>query len=371
MFKRTEINLFASNKPLKKLVLLLLLCPLLSWGQARKYSNAFLEIGIDARAMAMSNAVIASTSDISSAYWNPAGLVGIEKDWQAAAMHAEYFASIAQYDYAAYAQNIDENSTAAISFIRFGVDDILNTTDLIDQDGNVDYDRITRFSAADYALIGSYARRSASIENLSYGANFKIVYRQIGDFANSIGFGFDAGLQYKMGKWQLGASFKDITTTFNAWTINEEAFGESLEITNSDLPTENLELTIPRILIGLGRSFQLNEKYSLHSEMSADFTFGGKENTLVSSEITNINPNLGLELGYLNFVFLRTGFGNIKRLRSFTNETNFTLQPNLGIGFLYRGISIDYALTDIGSASGTLYSNIFSIKFNFEDFKKS
>jgi general stress protein CsbA len=63
----TEINLFASNIPLKKLVLLLLLSPLISLSQGRKYSNAFLEIGIDARAMAMSNAVIASTNDISAA----------------------------------------------------------------------------------------------------------------------------------------------------------------------------------------------------------------------------------------------------------------------------------------------------------------
>lgn len=356
---------------MKKLVLLIFLLPLFGWGQARKYSNAFLEIGIDARALSLSNAVIASTQDISAAYWNPAGLVGIENGWQAAAMHAEYFASIAQYDYAAFAQSIDENSTAAISFIRFGVDDILNTTDLIDQNGNVDYDRITRFSAADYALIGSYARRSKNIAHLSYGGNFKIVYRQIGDFANSIGFGFDAGIQYQIGKWQLGASFRDITTTFNAWTINEEAFGESLTLTSSDLPTENLELTIPRILLGVARGFQFNEKYRLHTEASADFSFGGRENTLVSSEITNINPNLGLELSYLNFVFLRTGFGNVKRIRNFENQESFTLQPNLGIGFLYRGISIDYALTDIGSASGTLYSNIFSIKFNFEDFKKS
>jgi hypothetical protein len=125
------------------------------------------------------------------------------------------------------------------------------------------------------------------------------------------------------------------------------------------------------MLLGVARAFDINEKYRLHSEISADFTFGGKENTLVSSSFANINPNLGLELGYLNFVFLRTGFGNVKRISSFTNEQSFSLQPNLGIGFLYRGISIDYALTDIGSASGTLYSNIFSLKFNFADFKKS
>ncbi len=356
--------------PLKKFFFLFLL-PSLAFGQARKYSNAFLEIGVDARAMAMSNAVIGSTQDVNATYWNPAGLAEIRSSWQASAMHAEYFASIAQYDYLAYAQALDDQSSFGLSLIRFGVDDILNTTDLIDQDGNVDYDRISRFSAADYALIGSYARRSEKIPGLNYGGSFKIVYRQIGEFANSIGFGFDLGLQYRKNGWQMGAVLRDATTTFNAWTINEDSFGDIFELTPNERPDENLELTIPRLLLGVGRSFKLNDNYRLHSEISADITFGGAQNVLVSSEVLNLNPNLGLELSYQNFIFLRAGAGNVKRLQEFNGEEYFSLQPNLGIGFKYRGIAIDYALTDIASASGTLYSNIFSLRFNFEDFKKS
>lgn len=356
--------------PLKKTILFLIL-PILAFAQGRKYSNAFLEIGVDARAMAMSNAVIASSNDVNSTYWNPAGLAQIRNSWQLASMHAEYFASIAQYDYAAFALPIDEYSSGGVAFMRFGVDDILNTTDLIDQDGNVDYDRIERFSAADYALIGSYARRSKNIEGLSYGGSFKIIYRQIGKFANSIGFGFDAGIQYQKGNWLLGATLRDVTTTFNAWTIREEEFGPIFDLTPNDLPTENLELTIPRLLIGAGRTFQLNKKYSLHAEMMADFSFGGEQNVLVGSEIVNINPNLGLEVGYRNFVFLRAGAGNVSKLQNFDGSEYFSLQPNLGLGFAYKGIHIDYALTNIGSASGTLYSNIFSLRFNFETFKRS
>ena len=58
--------------PLKKTILFLVL-PILAFSQGRKYSNAFLEIGVDARAMAMSNAVIASSNDVNATYWNPAG----------------------------------------------------------------------------------------------------------------------------------------------------------------------------------------------------------------------------------------------------------------------------------------------------------
>ncbi len=354
-----------------KYLILFLSLPVLLLAQGRKYSNAFLEIGVDARSMALSNAVIASSNDVNATYWNPAGLAQIRSSWQASAMHAEYFASIAQYDYAAYAQPLDEYSSGGIAFIRFGVDDILNTTELIDQDGNVDYDRIRRFSAADYALIGSYARRSKSIEGLNYGGSFKLVYRQIGEFASSVGFGFDAGVQYRKGAWQFGATLRDITTTFNAWTIHEEEFGDIFELTPNEMPDQNLELTLPRLLLGAGRSFKLNDRYSLHAEASADLTFGGEQNVLLGSDLVNLNPNLGLELGYRNFIFLRTGIGNVKKLQEFNGNEYFSLQPNLGIGFAYRGFHIDYALTDIASASGTLYSNIFSVRFNFETFKRS
>ena len=356
---------------MRKLCAILLLCPFLGWAQGRKYSNAFLEIGVDARSMALSNSVIASSNDVNATYWNPAGLMGVRDSWQASAMHAEYFASIAQYDYAAFAAPIDATSTAGVALIRFGVDDILDTTQLLDEDGNVDYDRINRFSAADYALIASYARQAKNNPNLRYGGSVKIIYRQIGDFANAIGFGFDLGLQYQKNKWLFGATLRDATSTFNAWSINDSKLKDVFAETGNELPTENLELTIPRLLLGVGRSFKLSENYSLHSELNADFTFGGRENTLVSADFGNINPGLGLELGYRNFVFLRAGAGNVKRLQDFNGNREFTVQPNLGIGFKYRGISIDYALTDIGSASGALYSNIFSVNFNFSDFKKS
>lgn len=349
---------------LKKFAFLFLLLPSLMFGQARKYSNEFLNIGVDARAMGMSNSVIASVNDVTAGYWNPAGLAKVTKSWQAAAMHAEYFASIAQYDYLSYAQPVDALSTVGFTFIRFGVDDIFDTTELIDKDGNVDYDRINKFSAADYALIGSYARRSKKYAQLNYGGNVKIIYRQIGDFAKAIGFGFDLGAQYSISGWQFGATLRDFTSTFNAWSFNEEKLD-----TIGGRPDENLELTIPRLLMGVGRSFRLNEKYSLHTEINIDITFDGERNTLVSGNFGSIDPGFGFELGYRKFAFLRGGVGNVQRTVDFDNSEIVTLQPNLGLGFKYKGISIDYALTDIGNTSDALYSNIFSLKLDFAAFK--
>ena len=180
-----------------------------------------MNIGVDAAALAMSNAVVAHTADVNSAYWNPAGLVNLE-DNQLALMHSSYFANIANYNYIAFAMPIDDRSTMAISIIRFGVDDILDTTQLIDDQGNVNYDRINLFSAADYGITFSYARK-LPVAGLNYGVNAKVIRRVIGDFASSWGFGLDLGIQFEGGNgWQFGAMVRDITTTFNSWSFDED-----------------------------------------------------------------------------------------------------------------------------------------------------
>ena len=332
--------------------------------QARKYSNEFLNIGVDARSLGMSGATIASVSDATAGYWNPAGLTAIRNRYDFALMHAEYFASIAKYDYVAAAMPIDAVSTAGISIIRFGVDDIMDTSELIDQDGNVDYDRINLFSAADYALLFSYARKS-KIEGLSYGANVKVIYRNIGDFADAFGFGLDVGAQYQWKRWRFGLMARDITSTFNAWSFDTEKFEDVFLATGNELPEDALEITTPQLLLGVARSFDFNSKFSLLVEGNSQFSFAGERNTLISSKAINIDPSLGFEFGYKGFVFLRGGVGNFQRETDFRGKESLNFQPNIGIGFRYKNIAVDYALTDIADQSTALYSNIFSLKFNF------
>ena len=131
-----------------KIFIYLFVLPLLLNAQTfRNYSNEFLNIGVDAAALGMSKTVVATTNNVNAIYWNPAGLVGIE-DYQGSLMHASYFAGIANYNHAAFAMPIDAKSALGISIIRFGVDDILNTTELIDSQGNIDFNRISLFSSA-------------------------------------------------------------------------------------------------------------------------------------------------------------------------------------------------------------------------------
>ncbi len=354
---------------LKKLLFILLLAPALIYGQAaRKYSNEFLNIGVDAAAFGMGKAVVATTSDVNSGYWNPAGLTNVS-DYQGALMHAEYFAGIAKYDYGAFAMPIDSISSFGFSIIRFAVDDILDTTELIDNEGNIDYDRINLFSAADYAFNFSYARK-LKIQGLNIGGNAKIVRRTIGDFASSWGFGIDAALQYKSEKWQYGVMLRDITTTFNAWSFDED----ELEKIQNAIPGENqeapetLELTLPKMQLGVARNFDLKKKFSLLAEVDIDARFA-ETNDLVSTSFISFSPSAGVEANYAQIVYLRAGVNNFQKEVDFNNDDSITLQPNFGVGFKYHGIQIDYALSNIGSVGNALYSNIFSLKVDFSAFR--
>ncbi len=330
------------------------------FGQAPKYSNEFLSIGVGARALGMSNSFVSTVDDVSSGYWNPAGLLGIKSDFQVGAMHAEYFAGIAKYDYAAIAKPIDSIQAFGISFIRFGVDDIPNTTELIDANGNIDYDRITTFSAADYAFIFSYARK---VKKLDVGANFKIIHRKVGDFGKSWGFGLDGGLKYKAGKWDLGLMARDVTSTFNAWSFElDQSIIDAFILTNNEIPENSVEITLPRLILGVSRDFALNDYLSLRPEFNVDLTTDGRRNVLIKTDLISLDPHMGAELNFKNTLFLRTGIGNIQQINEINGETSTTFQPNFGLGVKLNRLSLDYALTDIGDQSVALYSNVFSLK---------
>jgi hypothetical protein len=337
-----------------------------------KYSNEFLTIGVGARAQGMSSAQVAHVADGTAAYWNPAGLAMIEAPIQLNAMHSEWFAGIAKYDFINICKTLNINRPAAfgVSVIRLGIDQIPYTLNLVSPDGSINYNNVTQFSAADYAALFSYGMALSQEKTWLVGGSAKVIHRSIGAFGNAWGFGLDAGVQYRKGNWRLGLMGKDISTTYNAWSFNlSDTEKRVFQATGNRIPQTSLEITRPTLIAGGAFHTDFFEKkYNLLISMDAVMTTDGQRNVLVSTKTMNIDPRLGVEMGFQDFLYVRGGIGNFQRVKDDLNPTKkiLTLQPNFGIGIKIGRFQVDYALTNIGNVSEVLYSNILSAKLDFK-----
>jgi hypothetical protein len=335
---------------------------------APKYSNEFLQIGVSARALAMGRSQVAISDDSYSGYWNPAGLSSIEAPYELSLMHAEYFAGIAKYDYAGFAMQLDSNSTLGITAIRFGIDDIPDTRFLYDANGAINYDNIRFFSAADYAFLLSYARKSIKVKGLRWGANLKVVHRVAGQFANAWGFGFDLGAQYQWKKWDFGLMARDVTSTFNAWSHNSILLRDVYNQTGNIIPENSIEVTLPSLILAGSRHIPFlvkGQNFGVRPSLDILFTFDGQRNVLVPGKFTSIDPRGGLELNYNHLVFLRAGTYNAQRIKRFDGTDYLSFQPSFGIGFRWKSSRLDYAIADLGGFAEGLTSHVFSLSIQF------
>jgi hypothetical protein len=349
---------------------LVLILSISTKAQFLKYSNEFLNIGAGARAMAMGGAQVASTSDGTSTYWNPAGLTQIKDNPFFTAQHAEYFGGIGKYDFASLVKPASKGKMAlGLTFIRFGVDDIPNTLFLVNPaDGSVNYGNITKFSNADYAVLLTMAKelKKSDKRTLSIGGNAKVIYRSVGSFAKAWGFGLDLGIQSRGEKGGFGIVAKDVTSTFNSWsfTFTDEA-KQVLYLTKNEIPIKSTEITAPRIVIGGYRDFKINNKLSLKAEGSLDVTFDGKRNTIVSSDPVSIDPHFGLELNLNKTIFIRGGITNFQKALADKDTLNqkrvWIYQPSAGVGFKLKDVTIDYAFANLANQSEPLYTHIITL----------
>ncbi len=339
-----------------------------------KYSNEFLALGVGARAHGQGNAVVARIDDANASYWNPAGLAFIENQLQFSAMHAEWFAGIAKFDYIGIAKPLNSRSPSTIAFsvIRLGIDQIPNTLNLVEPDGTINFDNLSEFSAADYAFFISYAqqfRQKKPNRKLAIGGNVKIIRRIIGSFGNAWGFGLDGGLLFKRRNWQWGITARDITFTFNAWnfTLTEDE-KTTFQRTGNVIPSSSIEITNPRILLGGAWIKKVSQKITFSTELDLHFTTDGQRNVLINSSSINIDPHIGLEVNYNSAVFLRAGARNWQNIQDDLDPEKETLvfQPTLGIGLQLGSFNLDYGFTDLGDNSPVLYSHVFSLILSFK-----
>ncbi len=352
------------------LLLSLIVTQVFSQGEIRKYTNDFLNIGVGARGLGMGNAQVASTEDVYSGYYNPAGLANIDNTFQLGLMHSEYFAGIALYDYASVAVPLpDKKRVLGFSFFRFGVDNIPNTLFLYGPDGSINYGNISSFSTADYAFMLHYAQKF-NIPGLTAGGTVKIIYRSLGPFGSAVGFGIDLGLQYRKGGWRAGLMLRDITNTFDAWSFTlTDAQKQILLQDSNQLPKNSIEYAPPSIILGGAYEVNIKNKFYILPEINLLFSTDGKRNVLLPGKPISMDAVAGLELNYAKIGYIRIGVSNIQQYYAENGKRNYSVSPSIGAGIRIKVIAIDYTLTNLTAIQGSsqnngLYSHVISLRLD-------
>lgn len=319
---------------------ILALAVLPSGASAAKFAGEFMAIGPGARALGMGGAFCAVAADVSTIYWNPAGLSGMQKR-EVLLMHAERFGDLVNYNFASYGQPtrlVSEEREAAwgLGLMHLGIDDIPVTAQipyedvndngvfdpengdyLVDQNGNrfTDYSSIPMESDNSFAFLGSFALKTGFGR---VGGNLKLIYSDAIAGNTSTGIGIDLGWLYQdafVPRLNFGAKLQDATGTYISWSTGYNEF-----ITP---------------MLKLGTSYKIVSdgfNGALILAVDSDIYFDNRQQASEYwVETVSADIHTGAEVQFQEVVFVRGGFDS--------NWDNYTAGAGVRVSFL----EFDYA----------------------------
>ena len=325
-------------------LLVFLLCSVSGAQTVAKFAGEFMAIGVGGRALGLGGAHVALVNDATAGYWNPAALARIGYP-EGIVMHDERFGSLISFDFASVAVPYGLDESLGLSILRLGVDGIPdtrkawidnNSNGIFDNVDRLDYDKVTYFNATDWALYFTYAKRPSS--GLMYGANVKIIRRDLAD-QSAIGIGFDVGALYSpMPDLYLGINAQDITTTLVAWSTGRN------------------ELVSPTLKIGAAYSIEaLGGRFA--PALDVDVRFENRRFSSVANlGAVSFDPHAGLEFDYKKTVALRVGYNDVKQL-------------TLGAGVHLRMLDVDYSFAKFTADETLGNTHRISLRFVLQDDK--
>ncbi len=350
------------KKSLYKILLVLIIFSTVAFGQKpyRVGTTAanFLELGFGSAGISMGDAYVSVAHDLSSIYWNPAGLGYMEKS-EFMMMYQPWFAGINNsFVGYGYAHPILGTFALGIYYMSYGSEEVTN---VLMQEGTGE-----KFDGYDFAVNFSFGRRLA--EWFSFGATGKYIGSKIWHCSGSA-LAFDLGaivntkFLSKTGKPGDGLN---IGTSISNYGSKLSYNGIDLKQTVDIAPDEE------------GNYKYVPVRYELASwELPLIFRIGisftplllDKQRLIVSIDALHLNNNseyvnMGAEYkmkydGVGDFS-LRLGYRS-----AFMSDSEFGLTYGFGIKLYYlhnRTINIDYAYRDIGILGNT-HAFTFGISF--------
>ena len=161
-----------------------------SFNRGGRTAFQFLKIGLGARQAALGEASVALTTDASAAFWNPAGLTGVEH--YAGSLNYTRWLAGTNYSGAAVAGRVAGVGTLALSAAALDYGDIPEAVVGQGSDGRTG----NQVSGSDVLLGLSVGRQFT--DNLSIGLGAKYVHESLAGYGAGA-FTFDVGTHYAVG----------------------------------------------------------------------------------------------------------------------------------------------------------------------------
>jgi len=314
------------NKVILSVFILLSLCALLvpevrsENDKSGTSSLSFLKLGVGARAVGMGEAFCAQSDRVSSPFWNPAAVSGIQGS-QISLTHTKWFQDIT-VDYFSSAIRIEENV--------FGLSLSMGKVPDIEKRGEVaTTEPLALFDARDVVLSFSFARNLR--ERYAIGFSVKWMYEKI-DISSGSGLGFD-----------VGGICSPFATTGKT-VLQDLTFGASVLNLGSKIKFEKESFNLPT-------QYKAGVKYfAERKQLQSDFTWSLD---LVKSRDDDMKVHLGGEYGLHRTFKLRLGyqFGYDEKSISF------------GMGIKFKKYSIDYAFLPYKSDLGDVHCVSLDVEF--------
>ena len=295
---------------------------------------AFLSIPVGARASAMGNAFAAVSDNVEAMFWNPAGLGKVSK-WDFSGGYTRWIADITYY-HAGLAYNVENIGVFGLNLVWVDYGEIRGA--IISRDpAGPGYELTDPISPL--ALVGGLAYGRQLTDRISFGANMKWVYQDLGTsysqkdslsplvaHESKLGIpALDVGVIYFTG-------FKDLRVAVSVQNVSYEK-----QFVDEDF------------------SLPFNIRMGIAMDLLTIFAPDGNSSLLVSIDATHPRDyrerlHFGVEYSLFDIFFLRGGYK--------INYDEDKLSFGIGLNPLSRdgmGIRFDYSFNPFGKLDSPVH----------------
>lgn len=320
---------------MKKYILIMFSFVVLQPGQSQSKVGTsaapFLGIGVGPSAIGMSGAITSIATDASVIYWNPGAISRLGKN-QIMVSQADWIVDT-KLNFISMVFALDRSNSVGfyLTHLDYGREEI---TDLQHQDGTGLY-----WTASDIVAGGAYARNLT--DRFSIGGTFKYIYQQIyNERAGSMAL--DVGLLYKTPgeKFRIGMSISNFGSDMNM--DGKDLFRQIDLDPAHEGHNETLVAKMKTDYWPLPLFFRVGISSDIISTSQLRLTLAS--DVFIPSDDVE-TAQLGIEMAFLDHVFVRAGYQSIGNANS---EEGLTVGAGAKVFASGMALEIDYTMQEFG-----------------------